>query len=245
MYGVSKEMTLHLSLHCNKGHGLEWINALHTQVENGWSTCQKSMKRSPNNFSHHQLPHLWWKTCLTSSSHLILWVSSETSCASMLQEPAAPLELPPATKYKKHNSLSACLSFQSCSSNPVGTCENIMKKGVRTVRSFLRFSAQNLGKRRKEERIKHHNNQHRVNEINEFDRSHLRYLYSHIYFFTIFHITPDHTGSTNSSPSPTIHQTACFAVSCSNCLNSSAQVWRCWTWTKIERKHIKTLERAA
>lgn len=141
--------------------------------------------------------------------------------------------------------LAPCPAFQYFSSNPVGTCENIMKKGLRTVRSFLRFSAQNLGKRRKEERIKHHNNQHRVNEINEFDRSHLRYLYSHIYFFTIFHITPDHTGSTNSSPSPTIHQTACFAVSCSNCLNSSAQVWRCWTWTKIQRKHIKTLERAA
>lgn len=223
---------LFISLHCNK-------ESSHTQVENGWSTCQRSMKRSPNNFSHHHESHLKHRVLqcfrnLQLRSSFRLQQNTRSTTAYQL-----PVLLPLiATKF-------TCLAFQYFSSNPVGTCENIMKKGLRTVRSFLRFSAQNLGKRRKEERIKHHINQHRVNEINEFDRSHLRYLYSHIYFFTIFHITPDHTGSTNSSPSPTIHQTACFAVSCSNCLNSSAQVWRCWTWTKIQRKHIKTLERAA
>lgn len=57
------------------------------------------------------------------------------------------------------------------------------------MRSFLRFSAQNLGKRRKEERIKHHINQHQ-HQANGFDRSHLKYLlfhnlaYHHLQHFT-------------------------------------------------------------
>ena len=112
----------------------------------------------------------------------------------------------------------ACPAFQYFWWNPVGTCENIMKEGVRTVRSFLRFSVQNLDKTSHKTII-------RQMSLTEVTLS--------VYSFTIFHITPDHAGSINSSPSPTLYQTACFAVSCSNCRNSSAQVWRCWTWPAL------------
>ena len=155
---------LFISLHCNK-------ESSHTQVENGWSTCQRSMKRSPNKFSHHQLSHLWWKTCFdkffTSHPLSLIWnivcfnasgtcSSARASACNKIQEAQQLISFQYFCLWLPLK-LAACLAFQYFSSNPVGTCENIMKKGLRTVRSFLRVSAQNLGKRRKEERKKHHN----------------------------------------------------------------------------------------